>query len=241
MKGLGTIVNVAAVILGGVIGMIIKRGLKERISDTLTKACGISVIFIGIAGTLSKMLVIDGNSISTYGTLLLVLSLVFGGIIGELINIEKRMDSLGNRLKKAVKAGNDSNFVEGFVAATLVICIGAMAIVGSLQDGLTGDHSMLFTKAILDFIIVMVIASATGIGAVFSAVPLGIYQGLITLCAVLIEPLISDRLVNELSMVGSVLIFCVGINLIFDKKIRVGNLLPALLVPIIWEIISHFI
>ena len=241
MKGLGTIVNVAAVILGGVIGMIIKRGLKERISDTLTKACGISVIFIGIAGTLSKMLVIAGNSISTDGTLLLVLSLVFGGIIGELINIEKRMDSLGNRLKKAVKAGNDSNFVEGFVAATLVICIGAMAIVGSLQDGLTGDHSMLFTKAILDFIIVMVIASATGIGAVFSAVPLGIYQGLITLCAVLIEPLISDRLVNELSMVGSVLIFCVGINLIFDKKIRVGNLLPALLVPIIWEIISHFI
>lgn len=241
MKGLGTIVNVAAVILGGVIGMIIKRGLKERISDTLTKACGISVIFIGVAGALSKMLVIDGNSISTYGTLLLVLSLVFGGIIGELINIEKRMDSLGNRLKKAVKAGNDSNFVEGFVAATLVICIGAMAIVGALQDGLTGDHSMLFTKAILDFIIVMVIASATGIGAVFSAVPLGIYQGLITLCAVLIEPLISDRLVNELSMVGSVLIFCVGINLIFDKKIRVGNLLPALLVPIIWEIISHFI
>lgn len=241
MKGLGTIVNVAAVILGGVIGMIIKRGLKERISDTLTKACGIFVIFIGVAGALSKMLVIDGNSISTNGTLLLVLSLVFGGIIGELINIEKRMDSLGNRLKKAVKAGNDSNFVEGFVAATLVICIGAMAIVGSLQDGLTGDHSMLFTKAILDFIIVMVIASATGIGAVFSAVPLGIYQGLITLCAVLIEPLISDRLVNELSMVGSVLIFCVGINLIFDKKIRVGNLLPALLVPIIWEIISHFI
>lgn len=241
MKGLGTIVNVAAVIFGGVIGMIIKKGLKERINDTLTKACGISVIFIGVAGALSKMLVIDGNSISTNGTLLLVLSLVFGGIIGELINIEKRMDSLGNRLKKAVKAGNDSNFVEGFVAATLVICIGAMAIVGSLQDGLTGDHSMLFTKAILDFIIVMVIASATGIGAVFSAVPLGIYQGLITLCAVLIEPLISDRLVNELSMVGSVLIFCVGINLIFDKKIRVGNLLPALLVPIIWEIISHFI
>lgn len=241
MKGLGTIVNVAAVIFGGVIGMIIKKGLKERINDTLTKACGISVIFIGVAGALSKMLVIDGNSISTDGTLLLVLSLVFGGIIGELINIEKRMDSLGNRLKKAVKAGNDSNFVEGFVAATLVICIGAMAIVGALQDGLTGDHSMLFTKAILDFIIVMVIASATGIGAVFSAVPLGIYQGLITLCAVLIEPLISDRLVNELSMVGSVLIFCVGINLIFDKKIRVGNLLPALLVPIIWEIISHFI
>ena len=241
MKGLGTIVNVAAVIFGGVIGMIIKKGLKECINDTLTKACGISVIFIGVAGALSKMLVIDGNSISTNGTLLLVLSLVFGGIIGELINIEKRMDSLGNRLKKAVKAGNDSNFVEGFVAATLVICIGAMAIVGSLQDGLTGDHSMLFTKAILDFIIVMVIASATGIGAVFSAVPLGIYQGLITLCAVLIEPLISDRLVNELSMVGSVLIFCVGINLIFDKKIRVGNLLPALLVPIIWEIISHFI
>ncbi|MGN0369545.1 MAG: DUF554 domain-containing protein [Butyrivibrio sp.] len=241
MKGLGTIVNVAAVILGGVIGMIIKRGLKERISDTLTKACGISVIFIGVAGALSKMFVIDGNSISTDGTLLLVLSLVFGGIIGELINIEKRMDGLGNRLKKAVKAGNDSNFVEGFVAATLVVCIGAMAIVGALQDGLTGDHSMLFTKAILDFIIVMVIASATGIGAVFSAVPLGIYQGLITLCAVLIEPLISDRLVNELSMVGSVLIFCVGINLIFDKKIRVGNLLPALLVPIAWEIISYFI
>lgn len=231
MKGLGTIVNVAATILGATIGIFIKGGLKENIKEALNKACGISVIFIGIAGA------IPGMTTSTE-ILLLVVSLVIGGIAGELIDIEKRTDRLGTKIQTAVKAKNDSSFVEGFVSATLVICIGAMAIVGSIEDGLTGDHSMLFTKALLDFVIVMVMSSAMGIGVAFSALPLGVYQGLITLCAVLIAPVISDALINNLSMVGSVLISCVGINLTFGKKIKVGNFLPALLIPIIWEVIS---
>lgn len=231
MKGLGTIVNVAATILGATIGIFIKGGLKENIKETLNKACGISVIFIGIAGAIPRMT-------TSTEILLLVVSLVIGGILGELIDIEKRTDRLGTKIQTAVKAKNDSSFVEGFVSATLVICIGAMAIVGSIQDGLTGDHSMLFTKALLDFVIVMVMSSAMGIGVAFSALPLGIYQGLITLCAVLIAPVISDALINNLSMVGSVLISCVGINLTFGKKVKVGNFLPALLIPIIWEVIS---
>ena len=145
MKGLGTIVNVAATILGATIGIFIKGGLKENIKEALNKACGISVIFIGIAGA------IPGMTTSTE-ILLLVVSLVIGGIAGELIDIEKRTDRLGTKIQTAVKAKNDSSFVEGFVSATLVICIGAMAIVGSIEDGLTGDHSMLFTKALLDFV-----------------------------------------------------------------------------------------
>lgn len=231
MKGLGTIVNVAATVLGAMIGIFIKGGLKENIKDALNKACGIAVIFIGIAGTIPRMT-------TSTETLLLVVSLVLGAIVGELIDIEKRMDKLGIKIQTAVKAKNDSSFVEGFVSATLVICIGAMAIVGSIQDGLTGDHSMLFTKALLDFVIVMVMASAMGIGVAFSALPLGVYQGLITLLAAVIAPVISDALISNLSMVGSVLIACVGINLTFGKKIKVGNFLPALLIPVIWEVIS---
>ncbi len=242
MKGLGTIVNTLAVIAGSGIGMLIKGGIKEQVKDGLTKACGIATMFIGVSGTLVRMISVnEDGSLSANGTLLLILSLVIGGIIGELINIEKHMDALGGRIQTAVKRKNDSTFVEGFVSASLVICIGAMAIVGSLQDGLTGDHSMLFTKALLDFIIVMVMASAMGLGVMFSALPILVYQGLITLLAVVIAPFISETIIAELCLVGNVLIFCVGINLTFGKKIRVGNFLPALLVPIIWEVLHTYV
>lgn len=242
MKGLGTIVNTLAVIAGSGIGLLVKGGIKENLKDTLTKACGVATIFIGVSGTLSRMFsVAEDGSIQTYGTLLLILSLVIGGIIGELINIEKHMDRLGERIQTAVKRKNDSTFVEGFVSASLVICVGAMAIVGSLEDGLTGDHSMLFMKALLDFVIVLVMASAMGIGVMFSALPILVYQGLITLLAVFISPLISDALIVDLCLVGNVLIFGVGINLTFGKKLRVGNFLPALLVPVVWEILRNVI
>lgn len=238
MRGLGTMINVAAVIAGSMIGMLIRTGLKQRFQDILIQACGLSTIFIGIAGTLAGLLKVVDGGVETQNTMLLVFSLVIGGLLGELINIELRLDQLGVRLQHIAKADNNSMFVEGFVTASLVICVGAMAIVGSIQDGLTGDFSMLCAKAVLDLVIVMVFASTMGVGVLFSALPLGIYQGLITVCAVLIAPLLSDQLIQNMSFVGSALIFCVGYNLIFGKKIKVGNLLPAMLIPVFWEILK---
>lgn len=238
MRGLGTIINVAAVVAGSMVGMLIRTGLKQRFQDILIQACGLATMFIGIAGTLAGLLKVVDGGVETQNTMLLVFSLVIGGLLGECIDIELRLDHLGIRLQHLAKADNNSMFVEGFVTASLVICVGAMAIVGSIQDGLTGDYSMLCAKAVLDMVIVMVFASTMGIGVLFSALPLGIYQGLITLCAVLIAPFLSDGLIQNMSFVGSALIFCVGYNLIFGKKIKVGNLLPAILIPVFWEILQ---
>lgn len=232
MFGLGTIVNMVAVIVGSAIGMLFNGGLKERFQDIIMKAVGLAVIFIGISGTLQKMLIIENNQINTTGTMMMIFTLVIGGILGEWINIEKRMEQFGEFLKRKVKGKNDPNFVEGFVTASLIICIGAMAVVGAINDGLSGDTTMLFAKAVLDFVIVMMLASSLGKGVLFSAIPLGIYQGCITILARVIAPLLNDQMMNNLGMVGSALIFCVGINLCFGKKIRVGNLLPALILAV---------
>ena len=233
MIGLGTIVNVASVVAAGFIGVLVKGGIKERFQTTIMGVLGISTMFIGASGTLQEMFTVENGSISTQGTMLLVMSLIIGAVIGELLNIEARLEKVGEWLKEKVKAKN--------VNSTLVICIGAMAIVGSLQDGLTGDHSTLFVKAALDFPIILIFASTLGIGAVFSAIPLGLYQGAITLFAGLISPYLSDTLISNLTLVGSAMIFAIGVNLAFGKKFKVGNFLPGLLVPVIYEIITKFI
>lgn len=241
MIGLGTIVNVAAVVAAGFIGVLVKGGIKERFQTTIMGVLGISTMFIGASGTLQEMFTVENGSISTQGTMLLVMSLIIGAVIGELLNIEAWLEKVGEWLKEKVKSKNDNRFVDAFVNSTLVICIGAMAIVGSLQDGLTGDHSTLFVKAALDFPIILIFASTLGIGAVFSAIPLGLYQGAITLFAGLISPYLSDTLISNLTLVGSAMIFAIGVNLAFGKKFKVGNFLPGLLVPVIYEIITKFI
>ena len=241
MIGLGTIVNVAAVVAAGFIGVLVKGGIKERFQTTIMGVLGISTMFIGASGTLQEMFTVENGSISTQGTMLLVMSLIIGAVIGELLNIEAWLEKVGEWLKEKVKAKNDNRFVDAFVNSTLVICIGAMAIVGSLQDGLTGDHSTLFVTAALDFPIILIFASTLGIGAVFSALPLGLYQGAITLFAGLISPYLSDTLISNLTLVGSAMIFAIGVNLAFGKKFKVGNFLPGLLVPVIYEIITKFI
>ncbi|MDE6185176.1 MAG: DUF554 domain-containing protein, partial [Lachnospiraceae bacterium] len=179
--------------------------------------------------------------IETQGTMLLIFSLVLGSLLGEWINIEQKMDLLGERIKKAVKAENDHLFVDGFVNVSLIICVGAMAIVGAIQDGISGDYSLLVAKAILDLIIVVVFAATYGIGAVFSAVPIFIYQGAITLAAAFLGSFVSEAVINDLSFIGSALIFCVGVNIGFGKKFRVGNMLPSLLIPVFYEIIRSFL
>lgn len=231
MIGLGTIVNTLAIIVGGIIGLIIKDGLKSRFQKTLMNALGLATIFIGAAGAMSGMLKVNGQQLETQGTMLLIFSLVIDGLIGEFLNIEDKLEKLGEWLKKKVKAKGNDPFVEGFVTASLVVCVGAMAIVGALQDGLLADPSTLYAKAILDFTIIMVFAATLGIGAVFSALPVGVYQGTITIFATFLKPLLTNTVITNLSFIGSVLIFAVGVNLCFDKKIKVGNLLPAMLIP----------
>ncbi len=240
MWGLGVLINTGLVIVGGLIGKILNNGFKENIQKTLMVACGISTVFIGITGTLEGMLVINDGKIETQGTMLLIFSLVIGGFLGELINIEKKMDNLGEKLKKLLKAEGDKGFVDGFVNTSLIICVGAMSIVGSIQDGLTGDYSMILAKSILDFVVVGIMASTYGIGAMCSALAVFLYQGLITVAAHFAGNFISATLTDYLSYVGSALIFGVGINIIFGKKVPVGNLLPALLVPVVYVAIKSF-
>ncbi len=237
MIGLGTIVNVGAVLVGGGIGLLLRGGIHERFQKILMQALGLSTIVVGLGGTLKEMFVIDNGSISTQGTLLMILSLVIGGFLGELCRLEQGMEKAGEWLKAKVGAKNDARFVDGFVSATLIICVGAMAIVGSLEDGLTGDPTTLYIKALLDGVLLIVMASTMGVGALFSAIPLGLYQGAITLCATFAEPWMSDRLISNLSLVGSVLIAVIGINVAFGKRFSAANLLPALLGPVVYEIV----
>ena len=154
----------------------------------------------------------------------------------QLLDIESQMEKLGVRLKAAVRIKNDNRFVEGFVNTSLIICVGAMAIVGAMEDGLSGDSSTLIAKAVLDFALVVILASTYGVGAMFSAIPIFVYQGAITVIAAMFGAVISDVLIGELSFVGSALIFCVGVNLVREKTFRVANMLPALLIPIVVEL-----
>ena len=233
MPGLGTLINGLAVIAGGLLGLVFLRGLPQRFQDTLMQALGLSSIFIGISGSLEKMLQIQNGFVSVQGTLLAVLSLAAGALLGEWINLERRFEQLGLWLKKKTGSEKDSRFMQGFLTASLTICIGAMAIVGALQDGLSADPSLLITKAVLDCLIIMIFTSAFGKGAVFSVIPLVFFQGSITILAQFIAPLLTKQMLDNLSMIGSMLIFCVGINLMFNTKIRVANLLPALLIAIL--------
>ncbi len=239
MLGLGTIVNVVAILAGGALGLVFKGGLKERFREIMMQACGLAVVFIGAAGAFEMIFTVDGARVSSGSTMLIVLSLVLGGLAGELINIEKRLDSVGEKLKKLVKAGEDNRFVDGFVTASLVFCVGAMAICGPIDEALTGDSSTLLVKSILDGIMVMVLASVYGVGTLFSALAVGIYQGIFTVFGSFVSEFMTDALIVSLSGVGSILIFAVGLNLLFPNKVRVGNFLPALLIPVIYEAISY--
>jgi uncharacterized membrane protein YqgA involved in biofilm formation len=236
MIGLGTLINTAAVIVGGLLGIVLKNGFAKRFEKILMQALGLATIFIGAGGVFKYMITVENGSVDTRGSILLIFSLVIGCIIGQLIDINSKMESLGIKLKKAVGRQNDSRFVEGFVTTSLIICVGAMAIVGAMEDGLSGDSSTLIAKSLLDFALVAILATTYGAGSIFSAVPIFVYQGAITLIAALFGSVISDVLIGQLSFVGSALIFCVGVNLVREKTFRVANMLPALFIPIIVEI-----
>ncbi len=233
MIGFGTIINVVLVILGGILGHFFGRLLNENIQDALPKACGISVLFIGIGGALEGMLSVDGGYVSSGRGVFIVIVILLGTLIGELCDIEGWFEKFGSWLK--VKTGNakDPKFVDGFITASFTVCIGAMAIVGAIEDGINGDYTILLTKGILDLIIVMVMTSSMGKGPIFSFIPVAVLQGSVTLLARVIQPILTEEAMTNLSMIGSILIFCVGVNLVWDKKVKVANMLPAVILAVL--------
>ncbi|MCL2774094.1 MAG: DUF554 domain-containing protein [Oscillospiraceae bacterium] len=241
MVGLGTIVNVGAIIAGGAAGLVLKKILSQRVTDTVMQAVGLAVMIIGLSGALGSAFTVDGGKISTNYIFLMIVSLAIGALIGELIGIEKKLDSFANFCeKKFVKPSETSasTFAQGFVTATLVFCVGSMAIVGSLEDGIHGNSDILFAKSILDGITAMIFASTMGVGVLFSAVMVGVYEGALTLLSMFIAPYLTDTVVTQMSLVGSVLIMSIGFNMLKIAKIKVGNLLPAIFIPVIYYIIQ---
>lgn len=240
MVGLGTLANIATILFGSAVGLVFKSILKPRFKDTIMHALGLAVMFIGLSGALQGILKIEKGDIETTNIIFMVIALAIGAFIGELIDIEARLEHFGEFIKRTLKVKGEKgqNFVEGFVSSSLLYCIGAMAIIGALKDGLTGDASTLYAKAIIDGTVSIFIASTLGIGVFFSVIPLGIYQGFITFAAKYVEPYLSDILILNVSFIGSIIIFGIGINMIFGKKIKCGNLLPAVLIPIFYELIK---
>ena len=218
----GTLVNSAAIILGAIIGIGIKSGIKDRYKSTIMDGIGLSVVIIGIMGG------IKANNI-----IMIIGSIVVGSIIGEIIDIDLKLEHLGDKMENRFGKG-DSNFSKGFVTASLVYCIGAMAIVGSLESGISGNHQILYAKSILDGISAIIFASTLGIGVDFSAIPVFLYQGVITLLANVIKDLLTTEVINEMSAVGGILILAIGINILGIKKIKVANMLPAIFIPLIY-------
>ena len=227
----GTLINTGAIIAGGLFGALFGRLIRERHQETLIMACGVGTMFLGIAGAMKYML--HSDLLPGGGGMLIVACLALGGLIGEIINIEGLFERFGEWLKQKTGNAKDQGFVPGFVTASLTVCIGAMAIMGAIQDGISGDWSTLGAKAILDLIIVMVMTCSMGKGCAFSAIPVFLWEGGLTLLASVLRPVMTDAAMGYLSLVGSVLIFCVGLNLVWGKKIRVANLLPAVILAVV--------
>lgn len=242
MIGTGTLVNMGAIILGGAIGLLTRGGLPDRMRRTTLSGIGLAVLMLGISGTLVQMFKLENGALTSTQGMIMILSLVTGSLIGGALNIEKRLENIGAVLQKVFRAGDhQSTFVEGFVSATILYCVGAMAILGALEDGLTGNATTLFAKSILDGTTAIFFTATLGPGVLLSALPVGLYQGAITLLAKTVQPLMNELLVSQLSLVGSVLIAGIGYNFLSEKKIPVGNLLPAVFMPIFFQLADRFV
>ncbi len=201
-------------------------------------ACAVAVIFLGLTGTVKEMLQIGADGgVTLVGTNCMLVSLIGGAVIGEAIDLEDRMERFGHWLQQKTGSGGDTRFVEGFVTASLTVCIGAMAVIGSINDRLLSDPSVLFAKTVIDAVIVMIMTSALGKGCIFSAISVGIFQGIIFLLAGFLEPSMTPAALKSLSAVGNILIFCVGTNLFGLPHVRIANLLPALVIAVVWVLV----
>lgn len=236
---MGTLINATLILLGGIIGLVFKKAVSKQMEQSIHKATGIAVLIIGICGVLSAMLKAkpDG-SISSSGELMLVISLVAGTFLGEVLKLDDRLNRGCKWVESKFKM---SGFATGFIASTMIYCVGAMAIVGSINDGLLGDSSTLITKGILDGVTSVVLAASLGYGVLFSAIPILLYQGGMTLLAGLLDKVLVGDLLNNICMVGYALVMCIGVNFLYnsDKKIKTVNMLPSLLVPVVYAVILH--
>lgn len=235
LPGIGIIANVAAIALGGLLGLGCGRFIAERVQETLMRACALAVMFLGLGGTLRTMLSANADGqLALGGVYMMITSLIVGGLVGELLNIEARMTAFGAWLKRVSGSAGDTRFIEGFVTASLTVCIGAMAVIGSINDRLLGDPSVLFTKSVLDGVIIMLLTATLGKGCIFSSVSVGLFQGAIFALAGLLAPYMTDSALAGLSCVGNILIFAIGTNLLGLPNIRVANFLPALVIAALW-------
>ena len=221
----GTLINTVAILVGTALGLLLRKGIPERLRETVVQGQGLCVILIGLSGALK-----------TGDTLCMIICMVAGALIGAAINIEKRLNDLGTFLERKVTRGQGEtgSVAKGFVSASLLFCVGAMAIVGAMDSGLRGDHSTLIAKSALDGISAIFFASSLGIGVGLSAFAVLIYQGAIALLAMWIEPLLTETVITEMSAVGGLLIVGIGLNMIYDKHIPEGNLLPAIFLPMLY-------
>lgn len=238
MIGLGTLINVAAIVVGGGIGLAGGKRLSSRAQQTLIRGMAVCVLFVAIGGVMEEMLVVENGALRTRGTLMLVVSIALGGLMGELLDLDRRLEGFGRWLREKSGNGRDSRFLDGFITATMTVSIGAMAIVGAVEDGIHGDYTILAAKSLMDFVIILVMASSLGKGCLFSAIPVGLLQGSVTLLSRLVQPLLTPAALSALALVGSALIFCVGLNLLWEKTIRVANLLPALVVAVAYALLG---
>ena len=221
---LGTIVNTIAVVIGAAIGMLVKKGIPERLSDTMMKGIGLCTLFLGISGSLKGQ-----------NSLILIISMVVGALIGEGIDLDAKLNRFGSWIESKFKSkdGEKISIAEGFVSVSLLFCVGAMTIVGSLQSGLQGDHEMLFNKSMLDFVSSIIFASTMGVGVMLSAAFVFVYQGAITLAAQWVAPFLTDTIIAEMTCVGSVIIIGIALNLLGITKLKVMNYVPAIFIPIL--------
>ena len=238
MVGTGTLINMGAILVGGLAGMLFGKRIPRRFQETLMSAVGLCVLFLGIGGCLEKMLAVTAVGLKSGGTMMMIGSFAIGALLGELLDLEGKMERLGVYLRHKFRSDGDAAFVEGFLNASLTVCIGAMAVVGAIEDGIHGDHSILLAKSILDMLIVAVMAASLGKGCLFSALPVGVFQGAITLLARQLQPLMTEQALSNLSLTGSMLIFCVGVNMVWGKKFKAANLLPAIFVAIAWSFVA---
>lgn len=230
-KMTGTIVNTITVLVCGMIGFVLKKTIPSRIEAPIMQMVGVSISCIGLLGFLSTTLVVEGGVIKTSGELLLFISLVFGIILGELLDINGNLEKFGGFIENKA---NIDGFAKGFITASILFCVGAMSILGALKDGISGDSSILFLKSTIDGITALILASSLGIGVAFSAFSIFIYQGSISLFATSLSPFISDALLSSVCMVGYIIVSCIGTNMLGITKIKTANMLPSLLIPVLY-------
>jgi len=232
MPGVGTLIDMSGIIAGGATALAFGRLFSEQMKNMMMTVCGLSIFVIGITGIMQGMLTVSGGTVSVRGSIPLLISLVAGAAIGEALGIEKGINRFGMLLQKQVKQGDGEGFANGFVKASMVVGIGAMAVMGPITEGLYGDHSMLIAKAAIDFVFIMVLTIPYGKGCIFSSIPVGILQGSLTLVACQTKALLTDAALASLTTTGSIMIMCLGINLIWNKEIRVANMLPMVIIGV---------